>query len=406
MTPKLDCPETATKTSYFRLISATEAQWEQAGPASMSARQIAVAADAPVSSIYHHFDSLEHLFLTSQQECVTLAQDWCERQLAAVSGIDGAADGFAGFFACIVDEWTQHCRPLAFAWRECLLLADRNPAFAPPAAQWRRLWAEFWQQAGTLFALGPGTIIAERLFDNESLLHMIRWRRPIDRAALDETARGLAAWLAGTPPPAAPWREYAHAEVTRSMPRIADHDAVTSRIMAAAADLIESAGAANVTHRAVAERAGVTLGTVSHKFRTKSALLEVALEGIYDRMTRRFAEGQPPSPPPRSQRGLGDILEANMRGPRMLVSDEVFVAAARDPALGSFGAQLRYLRGRTSRATLQAVLGSRRTAGILDGALFSGFVSSQLRAYAPLPQEERAAGVQSELDVLEALLCR
>ena len=73
------------------------------------------------------------------------------------------------------------------------------------------------------------------------------------------------------------------------------------------------------------------------------------------------------------------MLEAVARSPHAVGNDELFVAAARDPSLSAFGAQLRYLRSRSSRATLQGILGERRTASIVEGALFSGFLSSILR---------------------------
>lgn len=371
----------------------------------MSARQISHSAEAPVSSIYHHFGSLEHLFLASQHECLAGAQDWTERQIAQLDGLAGAPQSFAGFFAHIIDEWAQGQPVLAFAWRECLLLADRNALFRAAAEQWQALWRRFWRQAGAIFGLGANVIVAERVFDTESLYHLVRWRRAVDRAALEETGRGLAAWLMGAPAPPAPWRDFAHAEATRTIPVAPARDDITARIMAAAADLVASGGVAGVTHRATAERASVTLGTVSHKFPTKPALLEAAFEGIYAAMVAQATESSGRDRPAATrEETLADTALAVVSTTQGAGRDELFLVVARDPALSSLGAQLRYLRGKSSRAGLQAIIGADRTASILEGALFSAFVSSQLRAYAGQSAADATQQAGDELAVLSALL--
>lgn len=392
--------KSATEPSRNRILAVTMEGWIVRGAAGMSARQLSQAADAPVSSIYHHFGSLEHLFLSSQSACLAAAREWCEHQIAQLDGI-AAPPEFSGFFAHIVDEWTQAQPALAFAWRECLLLANRSPLFEEPARQWLALWERFWRQAGDIFGLGADVIVAERVFETESLYHLIRWRRLIDRAALDETARGLAAWLSGAPVPASPWREFAHAEATRRLPVSAARDPATAQLMTAAGGLVAERGVAGVTHRAVAERAGLTLGTVSHKFPTKAALLEAAFEGIYAAMVTEAADSSGRSRPAATrEETIADLTLAVVGSTQGAGRDELFLAAARDPTLADFGAQLRYLRGRSSRASIQAIIGPHRTASLLETALFSAFISSQLRAHALQPSSGASHRAQKELVVL------
>ena len=399
---KSDCVSVSEETSYFRLIEAVSLQWEADGFAAMSARRISLAAGAPVSSIYHHFESLEHLFLASQRECRSRAAAWCEAQLAQVFDLEGRLEHFAEFFAHIVDAWSQGCRPLAFAWRECELLAARSPLFVDEARCWRAVWRDFWQCAGVHFGLGDGVFLVERLFDSESLFHMITWRRAIDRAALGEIARGVVSWLSGEPALAAPWRDVAHAAVLRDAPRPVERDDATKRIMAAAAELVGAQGVAGVTHRAVADRAGATLGAVSHKFRTKAALLNAAFEGLYAAMTGQDAEPEVPPRASLSPEVLADeIASALPRSARLAGVDDLAVSAARDPLLSAFGAQLRYLRGRSSRAALQAIVG--RSPSLLEGAMFSAFLSAQMRR-GDVCSKEGMASIKGELRQLVALL--
>ncbi|PNU03314.1 TetR/AcrR family transcriptional regulator [Novosphingobium guangzhouense] len=394
--------KTAETTSYERFIAAVTGQWELSGAAGMSARQIGGMTDAPVSSIYHHFGSLEHLFLASQRQCIADAKLWCEEQWRQIDGLAASPAAFAGFFAQIIDGWCEQRRALAFAWRECQLLAQQSPTFQEASRDWAKLWEGFWSRAGDRFGFGVHSLVAQRVFENESFLHMIRWRRLADRPALDEMARSLAAWLTGTAMPPAPWREFARTEALRSMPVLPERDETAMRIVNSAASIIDEDGLARLTHRAVAERAGLTLGTVSHKFRTKPALLEAAFEGLYRTNVERM-QTDTPARPDRPNDIADDLAGMIVRGGNARGSDELFIATARDPALSQFGGQLRYLRGRTSRGALQDLIGAKREVGVTEAALFSGFLTSQLRAHVGLPVDETAGRIRREVDTLLAL---
>lgn len=394
----------AESSSFDRFITVVTGQWEMLGAAGMSARRISGLTEAPVSSIYHHFGSLEHLLLASQRQCLVEAKLWCDRQCRQFDGLDASPAAFAGFFAQITDGWCEEQRGLAFAWRECQLLAHQSPLFGDAAREWAALWQRFWSEAGRRFGLGADSIVAQRVFENESFFHMIRWRRLVDRAALDETARTLGAWLTGTALPAAPWREFAREAALRSMPVLPDRDETAARIVETAARIIDEDGLARLTHRAVAERTGLTLGTVSHKFRTKPALLEAAFEGLYRANVERL---QAEAPARDTARDLADALARDLagmmqRGGNARGRDELLVATARDASLRQFGAQLRYLRGRTSHGALQDLVCARRQVGVTEAALFSGFLTSQLRAHAGHP-EEIAPRIRSELGVMVGL---
>ena len=117
-------------------------------------------------------------------------------------------------------------------------------------------------------------------FDGESFLHLMRWNRPADRAALDEMAAGWVQWLTGRAWHAGPWRTALQACAQRSVPADEELGAAASRIAAAAARLLIDGGAAAVTHRAVAAAADMTLGTVSHNCRRTDDLLRLVQAAI------------------------------------------------------------------------------------------------------------------------------
>jgi AcrR family transcriptional regulator len=396
--------KTVMEASSDRFVRAVQGHWETQGSAALSARRISVLADAPVSSIYHHFGSLEQLFATSQQASLARAKGWLADSLTQVTGLPRGFDAFPGFFAEIIDEWAHAQRSLAFAWRECQLLAESNALFRPLSAEWDELWRGFWREAGTRFALGAGMPIAYRVFENESFLHMIRWRRLVDRAALDETARVLGAWLSRRPVPETPWRDFARAEAMRAMPDLPQRDETAARIVKAAAELISDAGVARLTHRAVADRAGLTLGTVSHKFATKSALLEAGFEGLYEANLNRLQGGPVSLSSPNRESVLAAIGGMILRGASVRGSDELFVAVARDPSLSQFGLQLRYLRGRTSMGTLQTLVGEERVITPAEAALFSSFTTSQIRSFAGAGTSFAEDSVRREIEALLDIL--
>jgi AcrR family transcriptional regulator len=397
--------KTVMKSSSDRFIRAVHDQWETHGGAVMSARRISLAADAPVSSIYHHFGSLEQLFAASQEFALERALSWRDDRLAQLAGLPPSVDALPGLFAEMADEWTNAQRSLAFAWRECQLLADSSPLLRPMAARWQELWGEFWQDVGQRLDLGEGTQIVQRVFENESFLHMIRWRRLVDRASLDEMARTLGAWLTRGPAPATPWRDFARSEALRAMPRLPERDDIASRIVIAAREIIGDCGVASLTHRAVADRAGLTLGTVSHKFPTKVALLEAGFEGLYAANLERLhgSDGTLNFDNPQAVRGVMIDMIAHGRV-RLRGSDELYVAVARDPSLSQFGLQLRYLRGRTSLGTLQALVGANRMVTQVEAALFSSFTTSQIRQFSGMAGGNAAAVVGGEIDTLVAML--
>lgn len=399
-------PEGDAKTSRDRLVDAVLIAWETIGSGGISVRQISQLANVPVSSIYHHFGSLEHLFLVAQHVACDDATQWCDAIIDDLADCALGPDAFASLLATIIDDWANGQRRLAFAWRVGQLYAPHSDGFLAIHARWRSLWSQFWQVVCDRFGVGHMAVATDRLFDGESYLHMFRWRRPVDRAALDELCRGWAAWLAGSATPASPWRDLARAEAIRAYEPLPDRDDTTARIASAAADLVAAQGANNLTHRAVAAAAGLTLGVVSYKFRTSTDLLRAAFETIYSRIVAMNDRGEAIIPDGNRATVLTGLVDVLCRGARDKGAEELFVAVARDPLLRPFAAQLRYLRGRTTGRYLQALLGPDRTLTPLDAALFSGFASGLVRAHANLEGQARAAQCRLELDHLVTLLDR
>ncbi len=373
--------EDAAISSPQKLVYTTLLAWKREGAAGISARALAGAAGLPVSSIYYHFGDLEHLLESSQSEARAEASRWCEAQLAAIQGEVRGAAALGPLLATLVDDWCETRRTLAFAWRECQLMALRDTRHLASSAKWDALWQGFWQEICARLELADMAVATAWVFDGASAMHLLRWRRPVDRAALSELCDGWAGWLDGRLAAPAAWFELARRDAAALIPPPPHDDPVADAVATAAAATVAQRGIAALTHRAVAAGAGVTLGVVSHKFRTSADLLHAAFEAIYRRMVPHSASELAAVPEIGREEALVRLDSGLPAREDLLGADELLSASARDPAFHAFAAQLRYLRGRTSGRYFQALMGRDRPIGPVDAAIASALMAGRSRAY-------------------------
>jgi AcrR family transcriptional regulator len=296
------------------------------GHAAISARTLAQRAGVPPSTLYNHFPSPDRVFLAAHEFALSQAQGWCAAQLdqlpelvpalAACRAADHIlpVDALGPIMAALIDEWAQNQRQLAFAWRESFLLAHRDPSHRPVWRRWRRLWADFWDKVCQRFGIAQHGEWTSFFFEGEATLHMLPWRRIVDRGALDELCAGWVQWLNGSPAKEGAWRRYGREYAISSAPLLSAFDDTGKKIAAAAASVVEQHGMGKLTHRAVAAEANVSLGTVSARFRTSVDLVSAAFEMIY----RRLAAPEEPVPGPSSHHGNEELMTATPRLPSRL----------------------------------------------------------------------------------------
>lgn len=391
--------------SMDRLIQAMLEACQTTGSSDTSVRSLAAAAGVPVSAIYHYFGNMEQLYVTAQEHALTLAGQWCCRQLGALDAVRALSpQGFAPLLATLIDDLCEWHRPFVFAWRDCQLLAGRAPRHGALVRRWTDLWTQFWTDICVRCGFPECGLLTTQFVDGESLLHLMRWQRAIDRPCLDETCRGWVRWLGGELADDSEWRALAFEQAGREMPPLTELTQTMQRIADAAADIVADRGASGLTHRAVAAEAGLTLGIVSHNCHTSADLVRIAFEMIY---RRTVALGSQPSD--EGDAGLAlEATPATLNSPRAMLSamDELLLAVARDPSLRSFVPQMRYWRGRTSGKMLQAMLGPDRLPSRLDAALFSGLASGMRKWCLGLDPAATDTHGQHVLDQLDRLLSR
>jgi AcrR family transcriptional regulator len=391
--------------SSQRLVQAAIDLWEARGAADISARLLASTADMPVSGIYYHFGDLERLFLIAQEEARAAAERWCGDRIAEIS--DAANLGpraLPPLLAALTHDWSRANRRLAFAWRECQIMAARDARYLPALNAWRALWNGFWQDICARCGLADAADLTGFLFDGESMLHMMRWRPTVDRACLEEICHGWGAWLGGRLASEGPWRLYAWTEARRAMPVIADKGDTARRVAEAAADVIVKRGAAQLTHRAVAAESGLTLGVVSYNFRSSADLAGAAFEMLYRRTVPLTDEEVASRPDFCADEAIAQLIGYQKSSIARPATDELMVAVARNPDLAAFVPQLRYLRGRTSRGLVQAMAGAGASVSLLDAAIFSAISTGLIRACVGLSDEEATAFFLRQMDHLKVLL--
>jgi AcrR family transcriptional regulator len=106
-------------------------------------------------------------------------------------------------------------------------------------------------------------------------------------------------------------------------------------LLHATIETLVGAGYAGVTTRAVAERAGVSIGALQHHFRSKAELVAAAIEHLNAELTREFVARAPTAT--LSERELAeelvDVLWELHKGPLMAAMAELAVAARTDGEL-------------------------------------------------------------------------
>lgn len=372
-----------------RLVEATLDAWCEQSSGELSARSIAARIGSNASGIYYHFDDLEHLYESSQAAALALAEQWCAVHVAGLDGSAGVSEmpgeALGPLLAMLIDDLCEGHRRIAFAWRQCQLMAARGPRFAPLRDRWTALWRGFWEDVCGRFGLQEQAWLTALFFDGESYLHLMRWSRVADRACLEEMTTGWSAWLTGRTGVAAPWRAHARAQARRAELGLLP-EGTQRQVAAAAAGLLAHGGAGSVSHRTVAAASGLTLGMVSHQCRRTDDLLRVAFSEIYWRLTGAPLTGPDPSEPlpavPGSQHGGQSQL---------LAIDELILAVARGQAEAELAPRLRYLRGSTSRRTVMEQLGPDVGEAVLEGAIYSSVMMALGRATFHRTEEEAMA---------------
>ena len=390
------------------LVASVLSAWETRGAAVITVRGLSRMSGTQVTSVYHHFGDLENLLAAAQFEALARTRGWCATTLSALARDSLPSSGFDHLLTTLIDDWCRDQRQAALAWRECAILAKRLARFKSVFAEWQEVWIAFWNELCERFDCKSHARITACFFNGESCLHLLKSQPLIDRVVLAESCAGWTAWLQGQLAPPAPWRDIARAQAIEALALPPLEDDTLKRLAHAATIVVRKNGVAGLTHRTVAAEAGMTLGAVSHKLRTRADLFNVAFEAIYRQSVRRTENEWAASPKMRLHDVIHELASEAVGDPlHHIARDELLVACIHEPGLRSLGTQLRYLRGRNSRHYVDALLGENRCAAPGDAAVFSSFMMGLLDISSCITDKaDRIASAEADLRHLAAVLSK
>lgn len=369
--------ETVTYDTQSRLIRALCELWVKHSQAEISVRMVARQAEASVSAIDYHFGSLEHLFASAQATALDEARLWTSSVFDELRQLPLATfpvPARASLLASLIDRWTGEQRPLALAWREAHAAASSNPALGEPHREWTALWHDFWTRLCRDHGLAGKAELLALFFDGEASQHLIRWHGLLDRALLDETTLALLQFLEQPCTPSSAvrvlYQDLAEREYRLAFGESEEFTAIDD----AAAAILSESGLSCLTFRSVASRAGSTLGAVAYHFGSKSKMLRLALQRIYEGSSVEPTAELIKSMPDERCEAAASVVESAVGGqvPLLRALDEIILNLSRSEAADALSGVIRGFRDPIGGAVLRKLL---YTPGHASPALVAGFSS-------------------------------
>lgn len=360
--------------AHQRLITAASHLIAEGGIAAASARAIAANAGMAASAINYNFGNIERLLLTVFEQGVEETRAWLDDRAREIAALPRTPDGAASALLHVLRTWTREGRRLALTYQEAASAAPGQGV----AAAWTRLWRDFWMETAQSFGLEPidGRVL-HAFFEHEALYDLSAWSPALETAALTDMVEHFAAiWLNAPTRPAR--GATVLAEKTAGTRPYGSVPPAAMRIAKAAAEVVEDKGLAGLTHRAVAARAGVTTGSVTHHFRSIEDLVAGAIRGQVQTMTDEAmarADAAPSVDDALTAGGLFEALRqhvtAELPSPAVIRRRRLFLAAVRREELALAGAVIRFSYGGTLRDCLGRVFGFTGDALVLEAGVLA-----------------------------------
>lgn len=340
-----------------RLVAAAAQQIANRGLAAVSSRSVAQDAGAAASVIAYRFGGIEQLYGLAFAHGAALSEAWRRTWLEEIALLPEGPAGAALALEHVIAAWTSEARPLALLYQEALAAAPGEGA----AAAWTRGWRDFWLRVAAVFGLDEvdGRLL-HLFFESEALYHLSAWSPALERAALREMCEHFAQVYLDGPPVRLTGTLEAAERASGVLPD-GPMPAAAARIVDAAAEIVEQKGLGGLTHRAVALRAGVTTGAVTHHFRTVESLVAGTIRGQVRAMQR-----PPPGEPRRAPSPAASIMTAEQMfkafedyvivdrpwGPA-LRRRHLFLASLRRSEMAASAAVIRFAHGGTLGAAFE-----------------------------------------------------
>ena len=398
-----------------RLVAAGVELAAAGGVKSVTTRAAAQAAGTSASAVTTALGGRQGLLCAIFEHGRVLAAGRDQSALSEASSGPLSAGLLGDWLAAYLQSEARHGRSVVLLRRELYLQVNRMPELLQIARAWREQDLAFCTQVLKRFGL-PAEHAALLLEAVHALVELF----PVSDGALMRTAwahqavRHFCARLTGAPPSGAPWRPLIEAEASAMASRRQDGVARAPQaelILKAAVTLLARVGAAGLSHRALAEEAGVPLAATTYHFANRDDILEGAFSRVYEALSREARDinlGQDTLSVSdlAQQSALITLDEEGELVESMMVIDELLAAAFRDPGLEPFALHLLSSRGQTTAMILPAIKGVRVDEWSREDAFLISLLGlSAVQSLRITPRRERAACArQSYEDRLRLLL--
>ena len=303
---------------------------------------------------------------------------WQEQQARLLSRITGPEDLSGLALGLIMEKAVTH-RPLSNAIWEFELAAAVAPVGSVQPERFAAAEEDFWNAcfavAGLNRALAPAFTAVVRSYGRLLLIP------PLSAEKIAWVSDGVGrlverlAGMACARPGDSVWRDAAETLLEAHGPRYETYEGTPGKIVRAASEIILEEGCSALSHRSIAKRAGVSLSSMTHHFKTLEDILIAAFWSIYDTARAQAVDV------PRLKRSYGkaafihEVLpELSGRNQQNRVAstamEEVILSAARRPELQDVSTALFALMGATSHGLISAINDTDKDLDRLDAQIF------------------------------------
>ncbi len=370
----------ALTATQVKLAAAARARIIAVGLAEASARSIAREAGANPSAINYNLGGVEQLYSLVFEQAAEHAALWIRDKHHEISALPPGPAGACAALEYVIGAWTSQGRDLALLYQEALSWAGADPALL---ARWTRQWRDFWTTAARHFGLeATDGLLLNLFFQSEALYHLSSWSPAIERLALRDLCDEFGwIWLGGARHPASGGLAIVQGVLHGENPDRLAPAALNLALSAVA--VVQDKGLLGLTHRAVAAHAGVTVGAVTHYFRTAEDLVAGTIRGQVEQLFLSENAERGAQSDTRAVASLAIMasqIDASVATPAvakvLFARRALFLASLRDPASARAGAVVRFGYGRTSERLLAPFAKADPEAVPLHGAVMSRLVSS------------------------------
>lgn len=363
-----------------RLISGARTRIVEAGLAEASVRSIARLADANPSAINYNLGGIEQLYRLVFEQAADDTASWLAARLDDTADLPADVAGAGAALEYVIRAWTSQGRDLALLYQEALSWAEVDPVLM---RRWTRAWRNFWIAVAARCGLDiDGGRMMNLMFQSEALHHLSPWRPAVEDAALRDLCDHFVwTWLGGARRLPTGGLESAQAVLHgENLVKLAP---AALNLALSAVAVVQEKGLLGLTHRAVAAHAGVTVGAVTHYFRTAEDLVAGAIRGQVEELFQvededsgaALQRGAVPSLAAFAE-GIAKSAESAAVSRVLFARRSLFLASLRAQGSARAGAVVRFGYGRTSERILNTLIQVDRDALPLHAAVMSRLVSS------------------------------